>query len=130
MIQGLFVLNIPDYVFHRWHGTLLTLAFLLIAVIFNTLLARKLPIIEGIFVFCHVLGVLIFIPLWILAPRREGGSPLIDFYNASGWATYGAATMVGVIAPISALIGFDCSVHMCMFNPLKFRATFSHLLTS
>jgi hypothetical protein len=72
---------------------------------------------EGIFVIIHILGICIMIPLWILSPRREGGSPLVDFYNPSGWVSSGVATLVGSNAPISALIGFDCSVHMCMFDP-------------
>jgi hypothetical protein len=73
--------------------------------------------IEGLFVFCHILGVVIFIPLWFLSPKREGGSPLVDFYNAGGWSTVGLATMVGTLSPTSALIGFDCSVHMGMSTP-------------
>jgi amino acid transporter len=67
---------------------------------------------EGIFVFCHILGVLIFIPLWILSPIREGGSPLVNFYNPNGWVSNGVATLVGSSVPISTLLGFDCSVHM------------------
>jgi amino acid transporter len=112
IIQGLIVLNQPDYVFQRWHGTLLTLLFIVVALLFNTLLARRLPMVEGIFVLFHVLGVFIFLPLWILAPRRDAGSPLVDFFNGGGWSSNGLATMVGATGPIGALIGFDCSVHM------------------
>src|ERR1044072_4016613 len=103
----------PDYVPHNWHGSLIAIAYLIIAVAFNTVLARRLPMIESVFVFCHVIGIVIMIPLWIMAPLRKGGAPLIDFSNLSGWASIGLATMVGSAVPISALIGFDCSVHMC-----------------
>jgi hypothetical protein len=68
--------------------------------------------VEGLLVFCHILGIVIFIPLWILLPRREGGSPLVDFYNLNGWMSNGVATLVSINGPISALIGFDCAVHM------------------
>jgi amino acid transporter len=118
MIQGLFVLNIENYVYEKWHGSLLTLAILLISVTFNTILARRLPIVEGVFVFCHILGILIFLPVMILSPRRDGSSPLTEFYNPGGWASNGLSTMIGTVGPISALIGFDCSVHMGMLNPL------------
>jgi amino acid transporter len=107
------VLNIETYNYQRWHGSLLALAFLLIAIFFNTILARKLPIVEVLFVFFHILGVAIFIPLLALSPKGEGGSPLVEF-SRGGWATNGLATMVGSIGPATALIGFDCSVHMGM----------------
>jgi hypothetical protein len=104
----------PDYVYKRWQGSLLFIAFLFIAVLFNTVLARRLPLVEGIFVFIHILGILIFIPLWILSPRQVGGSPLIEFYNPNGWMSNGVATFVGVVPVVGALTGFDCSVHMGM----------------
>jgi amino acid transporter len=123
MIQGLFVLNIETYKYQRWHGSLLNLALLLICIIFNTFLARKLPMVEGLFVILHILGIAIFIPIWILAPRRDGGAPIVEFYNGGGWSSNGLATMVGTVAPAAALIGFDCSVHMGMLS-LDFSPTF------
>jgi hypothetical protein len=91
------------------------MAYFTIAMIINTLLARKLPMLEGIFVIFHIFGIAIFIPLWILSPRRIGGSPLIDFYNPNGWVSNGVATLVGLSGPTAGLIGLDCSVHMGMF---------------
>jgi amino acid transporter len=114
LIQSIFVLNISTYVPHPYHGTLFTIAFVILALVFNTFLARRLPVVEGVFVFMHVLGILIFIPLWIMAPRREGGAPLVDFANMNGWATSGIATMIATVGPSAALTGFDCSVHMGM----------------
>ena len=128
LVQALFVLNIPNYDYERWQGSLLTIGFLLIAIIFNTLLARRLPMVEGIFVFLHILGVAIFIPLWILSPKREGGSPLIEFYNPNGWISNGLATCVGITAPITGLLGFDCSVHMGMLISY-FLDAFSYVFT-
>jgi choline transport protein len=101
------------YVYKRWHGSLLAIAFILLAVIFNTVLAKRLPMVEGFLAFLHVLGVVIFIPLLVLSPKSKGGSPLVDFYNPGGWPSDGVATMVGSAATITALIGFDCSIHMC-----------------
>jgi hypothetical protein len=120
LIQGLFVLNIETYNYQRWHGSLLTIAFTILAVAFNTFLARRLPLVESILLFCHVLGVFIFVPLWVLSPKAgvspplkaEGGSPLVEFYNQPGWASNGLATLVGISGPITSLIGFDCSIHM------------------
>jgi choline transport protein len=121
VIQGLLVLNKSDYIYHRWHGSLIGLAYLIFAITSNTLLARKLPLIEAIFVFFHILGIAIIIPLWALSPRAAGGSPLVDFNSPlSGWESNGIATLIGSATPIAALIGFDCSVHMCMFDLLNF----------
>ena len=107
------VLNIESYNFQRWQGSLLTLLFIIVAIVFNTLLARKLPMVEVIVVILHILGIFIFIPLWVLSPTREaGGSPLIDFYNGGGWSSNGLSSMIGTVGPVAALIGFDCSVHM------------------
>jgi Amino acid permease len=115
MTQGLIILNHPDtYVPKQWHGTLLMFAFLTFAIVFNTFLAKRLPLLEGMFVILHVLGVLIFIPLWVLSPIQQGGSSLTEFYNPGGWSSNGVATLVGALAPVTALIGFDCSVHMGM----------------
>jgi hypothetical protein len=88
-----------------------------LSVIFNTVLARRLPMLEAILVFCHVLGVVVFVPLWILSPRASGGAPIVEFYNPSGWASNGLATLVGVSGPITSLIGFDCSIHMSASLP-------------
>jgi hypothetical protein len=119
LVQGLIIQNLGTaYNFQRWHGSLLTLVFILLAIVFNTFLARKLPLLEVLFVIFHILGVVIFIPVWVFSPRRDvqGGSPLIEFYNAGGWVSNGLATMVGTIAPVAGLIGLDCSVHMGMLS--------------
>jgi hypothetical protein len=94
------------------HSTLLALAITVVAVIFNTALARKLPMIEGVLVFLHILGVLVVIPLWALLPVRKGAGPLVEFYNPNEWSSDGVATWVGMVASSAALVGFDCNVHM------------------
>ncbi|KAK4976937.1 hypothetical protein LTR42_002983 [Elasticomyces elasticus] len=64
-IQGLLALNYEWYIYERWHGTLLILAMLLFSVLFNTLLAHQLPLLEYIVLAIHLLGFLcILIPLW------------------------------------------------------------------
>jgi hypothetical protein len=86
---------------------------MLFAVFFKTILAKQLPIVEGFLVVLHVLGVFILVPVLVLLPKSKGGSPLVEFYNPGGWQSDGIATMVGSVAAITALIGFDCSIHMC-----------------
>ncbi len=66
-IQGLIVLNNLDtYIFQAWHGTLLTTAVILCVSLFNTLLAARLPLIEGVLLILHMAGLFAIInPLWV-----------------------------------------------------------------
>lgn len=68
VIQGLIVLNnLETYTFHAWHGTLLTIGVILFASIFNTLLATRLPLVEGTLLILHLAGLFaIIIPLWVM----------------------------------------------------------------
>lgn len=109
LMQSLILLNNPNYGYQRWHGSLLTIALLSVAIIFNTFLAKRLPLVEGILVVCHILGIVILIPLWIYSPTRIGGSPLLEFNNPNGWMSVGVATLVGVNSPVGALIGLVSS---------------------
>lgn len=113
IIQGLIALNNPDYGFQHWHATLLTIALMCFAVIFNTVLAVRLPLVEGCVLILHVAGFFaIFIPMWVLAPRARPEDVLLTFSNNGGWPSLGLSSMIGLTAPITALIGYDCSVHM------------------
>ena len=70
ILQGLLVLNYSDYGFQRWHGTLLVYALDAIGAVFNTLLARYLPEIEGAILVFHIAGIFfIIVPLIYLSPR-------------------------------------------------------------
>lgn len=115
-IQGLIALKIEDYVWQSYHGTLLTIAVLAFSVIFNTSMSSYdsyLPMIEGIMLILHVTG--ITVPLWALTPDRSLASDfLLTFTNEGGWSSKGLSAMVGLTAaPLAALVGFDCSIHMC-----------------
>lgn len=117
IIQGLIALNNSDYVWHNWHGTLLTIATISFSIIFNTVLAVRLPLIEGIVLILHVTGFFaIIIPLWVMAPRATPHAALLEFSNYGGWSSTGLSAMIGLTTPLSVLIGYDCSVHMCKRN--------------
>lgn len=116
IIQGLIALNIPDYVWHNWHGTLLSIAVIVFSILFNTALASRLPIIEGGALVLHILGFFaIILPLWVMGPRADPKVVLLQFTNNGGWPTVGLSAMIGLLAPMAILVGYDCSVHMCMF---------------
>ena len=113
MIQGLIILNNPNYIPERWQGTLLVIAITAFCIIFNTFLAKKLPMVEGMVLIIHIVGFFaVLIPLWILAPRNPAQEVFTEFLNLGGWSTTGVAFMVGLLSPIYTLIGADSAVHM------------------
>ncbi len=117
MIQGLFALNIPDYVFKRWHGTLLVIGIIAFSLLFNTFLAKKLPLIEKLVLVLYVVGFFAtIIPLWVLAPRSSAKAVFLDFSNAGNWSSTGTSVMIGMLTPITSMLGFDCMVHMCKLH--------------
>ncbi len=114
-IQGVVALNNESYIVERWHTTLLIIALVAFAVFFNTFLARRLPIVEGVLLVVHVLGFFaIIIPLWIMAPQKNSAkAAFTQFTNNGGWPTTGLSFMVGLNPLIFSLLGFDSIVHMC-----------------
>ncbi|KAJ0426478.1 amino acid/polyamine transporter I [Aspergillus carlsbadensis] len=114
IIQGLIVLNDVNYVFEAWHGTLLVIAITTFSILFNTFLAKNLPMVEALILIIHVVGLFaIIIPLWVLAPRNNAKAVFTEFNNGGGWNSAGTATLVGFSTTITSMIGYDCSVHMC-----------------
>ena len=113
MIQGLFVLNYPSYVYERWHGTLLLFAALLCCVAVNTLLGRIFPHIEGFVLLLHIAGFLaILIPLAVMAPKGSPSSVFAQFTDVAGWNSNGLAWFVGLISSNLPFIGYDGPCHL------------------
>ena len=114
IIEGLITLNNANYVSQRWHGTLLVIAVVVFAIIFNTSLAKKLPYIEGVVLLIHIVGLFVtVVPLWVLAPRNSARVALLEFTNGGGWPTMGVSFMIGLLTSLGSMLGFDCAVHMC-----------------
>jgi choline transport protein len=113
MIQGLLVLNYPNYGFERWHGTLLMWACLLACIIVNTIGARLLPKIEGVVLILHTLGFFaVLVPLVVLAPKGSVSFVFQNFANQAGWSSNGLAWFVGLISTNLPFIGYDGPCHM------------------
>jgi amino acid transporter len=114
IIQGLIALDNPLYGYERWHGTLLVISITSFTVFFNTFLAKRLPLVEGLVLVLHIVGLFaIMIPLWILAPRNNSRAVFTEFTNNGGWATTGTSFMIGLQPLVVSVLGFDSSVHMC-----------------
>jgi choline transport protein len=113
IIQGLIILNVPSYEPQPFHATLLTIAIISFAIFFNTVMATRLPFVEGAALILHLAGFFaIIIPLWVMAPRSPP-RVIFEFSNVGGWNSNGLAAMIGLTIPMGSMIGYDCSVHMC-----------------
>ncbi|KAL8822278.1 MAG: hypothetical protein Q9191_006981 [Dirinaria sp. TL-2023a] len=113
IIEGLIILNNDSYKAHQWHGTLLVIGVVAFAIIFNTTLAKRLPLIENMLLFVHALGLFaVIIPLLVMGKKNSGKEALLQFTNAGNWSTMGTAVMIGLLTPLGSMMGFDCMVHM------------------
>ena len=107
-IQGLVILNDASYVPSRWHGTLLVIAVATFAILFNTLLARKLPLVEDIVLVLHLFGFFaVFVTMWVLGPRSSSKEVFGGFQDNAGWGSLGLSVLIGQLSPIFALLGAD-----------------------
>ncbi|KAJ5810034.1 uncharacterized protein N7503_002252 [Penicillium pulvis] len=114
MMVGIVAINYPDsYTYQPYHVTLIVIAVAIVAILFNTFLAQKLPMIEGIILIVHVFGFFgILIPLWVLSPTVPPSEVFGSIEDRGGWGNNGLSCLVGLIGPIYALIGPDSAVHM------------------
>lgn len=112
-VSGLVVLNYPEYVYEAWHGTCLTIAVAILALLFNIFLARKLPLLEGCLVVIHILGFFAtLVTLWVLSPTGEPKTVFTKFGDSGGWGNLGGAALIGITSAINPVLGADAAVHM------------------
>ncbi|KAL2057520.1 hypothetical protein ABVK25_001904 [Lepraria finkii] len=106
IIQGLIILNYPDYESQKWQGTLLCWLVIAVAVFVNTVVSGLLPIIEGIILVFHVLGfVAVLILLVYLAPHGSVATVFQTSLNEGGWPTQGLSYCVGFIGNVATFVG-------------------------
>lgn len=112
-IQGLIALNRESYSLPGSHACLMTIAITIFSIFFNTVLLRKLPLMEGIFLIIYVFGfVTIVTVLWVMGPRGDPATVFTKFEDNAGWGNTGLSTLVGILAPVVTLIGSDSACHL------------------
>ncbi|KAF2192179.1 amino acid transporter [Zopfia rhizophila CBS 207.26] len=112
-LQGLIALNVPDYAIKGWQSTLFCIATALFAIIWNTILVRKLPLMEGIVMILHIFGFIVFVAvLWVLGPRSDPKVVFTEFQDNGGWGSIGLSCLVGLTGPVITLIGADSACHL------------------
>lgn len=106
LIQGMIVLNNPQYEPKRWQGTLLLWAVVFVAVFINTVISSLLPMLEGLILIIHVLGFFaIVIPLVYMSSHGSPSSVFTTFVDGGGWGSRGLSFWVGIIGNVFAFLG-------------------------
>ncbi|KAH8594759.1 putative amino acid permease [Bisporella sp. PMI_857] len=112
-VQGLVVLNYPDYDAKRWHGTLLMWAALLFNFAINVYGIRILPALQVIGGIFHIaFFVILVVPLVLLSPRSTPEFVFTEILNEGGWKNDGIAWCLGLLTVTFCFLGFDGAVHM------------------
>ncbi|KAL1645963.1 hypothetical protein SLS61_008074 [Didymella pomorum] len=96
-----------------WHSTLLAIGVTTVAILCNTVLVRKLPLLEGFGLVLHVFGFFAFVVvLWVMGPRADTVTTWTKFEDPSGWGNTGLATLVGILGPKLTLGDPDLAIHL------------------
>lgn len=106
LIQGIVILNYPNYIPHLWHATLIFYAIIVWAVFSNTYLGQILPRMESIVLILYILCFfIILIPLAYLPKHRSAAEVFGQFQNLGGWETTTLSVFIGWFTSISSFIG-------------------------
>ena len=107
------LIRLPDFVIQGWHGALLTMAYVLSAILFNTYAIGKMPVLEGLAVILHIFGFFAFLIIfWVMGPRAPAKQTLTTFSDDNGWGSLGLATLIGMVGPTTTYLGADSAVHL------------------
>ncbi|KAI0467481.1 amino acid/polyamine transporter I [Xylaria cf. heliscus] len=120
IIQGLIILNYPDYKPQSFHGTLLSWAVIAMCIFANIAVARLLPLLDGLILLVHILGfIAILTTLVYLSPHSSAYDVFFHSLNIGHWPSQSLSYLVGFTGNVAAFVGADAAVHMAeeMENP-------------
>lgn len=107
MLQGIIVLNYPDYSYQRWHGTMLYWAFLGLATLVNVFAIKSLPwVLHATFLLHVVLWLVLVVVICVISPTKHTAEFVFTTYvNESGWSSDGVAFSIGLLSSTYVLAG-------------------------
>lgn len=113
IIQGLLILNYPDYDAKPYQGTLLSWMVTAVGVFINVVIPGFLPRFEILILVFHVAGfIAIVATLWATSPVGNASDVFLTAFNEGGWPTQGLSYCVGFMGNVATFVGADASVHM------------------
>lgn len=113
IVQGILILDYPDYVSKQWQGTLLSWLIIATAIFINVVTPNLLPKVEAFTMIFHIAGfIAILSVLWIYSPHGSVEFVFTTTLNEGGWSTQGLSYCVGFLGNVATFVGADASVHM------------------
>ncbi|KAJ1326008.1 choline transport protein [Microdochium nivale] len=115
IIQGVVVLNYPEYVPEKWHWYLIYVAVTLIAFSFNIFGGKFLPMLENCIMVLHVLFfAMILVSTLALGSGKYQPAEFVftEFSNGTGWDSNFVAWGIGMVTSGYIMIGYDSAAHM------------------
>lgn len=114
MIEGLVVLNSPDFAQQRWQNTLLAWTSVAGTFLINVFGPNILPRFENFILGLHLAGFIAItvVLLAMTSPKKSAAFVFQTSLNGGGWSTQGLSYCVGFIGNIATFAGADASVHM------------------
>ncbi|KAH7113914.1 putative choline transport protein [Dendryphion nanum] len=113
IVQGMVIMNNPNYHPERWHATLMAYAFILLALFVNTYLNKYFAKIEGMILILYILGFLgVVISLSALSEHIPAEVVFKSWNNGGGWDSITLAWFVSLASFAGAFAGADGATHM------------------
>lgn len=117
LVQSLVEIGDQNFVFPNWQYTLLSIAFLVITIFFNTWGARSLPMIETVSLVGHVLCfVATLVPLWVMCPKNSAKDVFATFVDNGGWGNIGTACLVSQVSVLYCNLGKSQAIVSSIFG--------------
>ncbi len=99
MVTALIIFNKEDYVYHRWHTSLLMWLFILLPLVFNLWFKKVLNVLETAGAIIHF--VFFFVSIITLAALAQRSTTEFVFHtivnDVSGWTNPGVAFGIGLL---------------------------------
>lgn len=113
ILQGLLILDYPDYDAKQWQGTLLAWLVIAVCIFVNVVIPGLLPSFEIFIIVFHLAGfVAILAVLWAYAPHGSAHFVFATSLNEGGWSTQGLSYCIGFLGNVATFVGADASVHL------------------
>jgi len=106
--------NHPDYVIQRWHTTLFICLFIILPLIPNFFFRRIIAVFETTSgIACIVFFIIHMITLLVLGRGSDDAFVWKNLiHSAPYWTNPGIAWCIGLLSPVTALLGMDGVLHM------------------